>query len=289
MSESDDLKKIITDRISRSKDTLEKTSKLVEMTPLISDQIDEDETALKLINTFPPDLVEESAPSWLKVEIERDRLLVAHIPTLPAIGEFTLRALVSSGSATVASYSSTGSNVISHYASPYSERPEWVNKVGTILEEHTNKINQKNYLPDRLNKINIKLGDAFNVAKVSFNKCQNRMITVDQCAIQLRSVLQQVWGGLLKIAKSKNVNQRINTKDLALKREKDREIVASILETETFPKLTLVNILNDIYDLHFHLSATNFGKNPLNTDFPMLKVYYGNWLSQLDAISGLVA
>ena len=47
MSEFDDLKKIITDRITRAKDTLEKTAKLVEMTPLISDQIDEDETALK--------------------------------------------------------------------------------------------------------------------------------------------------------------------------------------------------------------------------------------------------
>ena len=111
---------------------------------------------------------------------------------------------------------------------------------------------------------------------------------MDQCAIQLRSVLQQVWGGLLNLAKSKNTNPRINTNDLALKKVKDREMVASFLKSETFSKVTLVNMLKEIYDLYYDLSATNFGKNPLNSDFPLLKVYYGNWLSLLDAISGLV-
>ena len=97
--------------------------------------------------------MEESAPSWLKVEKERDRFLVAHMPTLPTIGEYTLRALISSTGATVSSYSSTGSNVISQYRSTRSDRPEWVDSVANILEEHTKKINQKNYLPDRLEKL----------------------------------------------------------------------------------------------------------------------------------------
>ena len=288
MSDLEKVKKLLTDRVKKFDDTLTKTAELVEIAPLLQKQKEEDETTLNLINAAPQDFAEENSPRWLRIEIENDKLLSSNLPALPYINPSSVRAIEASGSGTISQYVSAASNLVSSLGFDSTEWPKWANSITAIMDEYSTRVTQREYLPERLDKINRDLGKMFTVAIASYNKSKVGILGIDLCAIHLRDVLQQVWGGLTEMAGNKNKDGSRNTKDLQIKKEGDRDLVADILANEIFPKIKLVSLLSDIYSLHYSLSDTRFGKNPLNKDFPKLNGYYNQWLSLLDGISGIV-
>lgn len=288
MNEIDEVKKILQKRISTENDALTNIAKLVEIVPVLQQQKEEDEFTLNLINTFPKDYSEENAPRWLVLERENDMLISDSIPTLSAIPRFAFQVLSTSSSGTASPYITSGSNLISPFQANPGPKPIWFEPLSVMLEEHTNQVTQKEYIPIRLNKLNNNLGELFTVAWSSFQKCKNGVLSVDLCANHLRAVIQQVWGGLTTMAASKNADPKINTNNLQLSKKGDREKVSSILATKIFPKTKLISLIDEMFDLHYKLSDTRFGKNPLNRDFPLLKIYYGLWLSLMDSISAIV-
>lgn len=287
MRDSDKLKKVITDRIQQEDDTLKKIAKLIEISPIIQQQKDEDQTSLELINTMPEDFVEEMSGRWLSLELERKNFLEKIWPDLPEINPNFVPISLTSASGTASPYITSGSNLVQSFILEERELPDWANHTSIIVNNFTSKVEQRNYLPGRLNIINSNLGDLFIIAQNTFRKCQNNIIGVDLCAIHLRDVIQQLWGGLTAKASSINTNKRINTSGLKLKKPGDRDLVAEILSKEIFSKNRMILLFSDLYNLHYKLSDTRFGKNPLNKDVVLLKSYYNQWLSLIDAISAI--
>ena len=285
MSELEEVKKKLTNRIGKIDDYLAKTAKFVEITPILQKLKEDTETSLKILNEIPEDIAIEYAPKWLRMEIENVKILDNSIPTLPAVTDFSIRALDTSGSVTP--YIMDMSNSIP-FQFDNSVRPIWADNVITIVSEYSGRVSQREYLPERLNKINKNLGGMFKVALASYDKCKNGILKVDQSAIQLRDVIEQVWGGLTETAKEKNKDTSRNTQNLQIRKEGDRDLVSEILSNEVFPKIKLVQLFQDMYTLHLNFSDSKFGKNPLSTDLPRLSEYYNEWLILLDGISGIV-
>ena len=63
---------------------------------------------------------------------------------------------------------------------------------------------KKEDLPPRLDKINENLGDMFTIALQNFEKTNIGLGMVHQSAIDLRAVLQQLWGGVVALAREKD-------------------------------------------------------------------------------------
>jgi hypothetical protein len=258
------------------------------MVPSLQKLKEENETAMKIINSLPEDVAEEIAPRLLFREIQNDKILSVNIPSLPFLMPEALRVIESSTGGTISPYISSASAVVSSCTENRGSKPDWTKYVTVIMDEYSAKVAQQNYLPERLQRINRDLGKQFNIALRSFNKCKNGIIKVNSVAIDLRDVLQQVWGGLSAMAKDKNKDLRRNTNDLQLRKEGDRNLVSEILASETFPQNRLNPLLSELYALHYKLSDTRFGKNLLNNEFPTLNIYCNEWLALLDAISGIV-
>ena len=71
---------------------------------------------------------------------------------------------------------------------------------------------KKTDLPPKLDRINGRLGELFTIALKSYKKAQSETVDIDQAAMQLRDVLQQLWGGLAETARIKN--RAINLQNL---------------------------------------------------------------------------
>jgi len=114
------------------------------------------------------------------------------------------------------------------------------------------------------------------------------MAGVDATAIQMRGILDQIWGGLINLARKKNTNPRIQITDLQFRKLGDRNTISEILNSDFFPKHKLSKLLDDAYKLSSNLSDRHFGKDPLNQDRDTLNLYYSQWISIINDISGIV-
>lgn len=288
MNESMRLKRILSDRIAKEDEVLRRTTEWVEIAPFIQMQKEQDETSLAILNSVPEEIAEEIAPKLLQIEEENNKIIVANLPDIPSPRVMAIKELSTTGSGTVTPYVSAITNIMIPYNPVAEKQPEWVKESIVIIGNHTHRVAQREYIPQRLDKLNPNLGKMCREAFYSFNRCQNGIIGVDVSANHFRDILQQIWGGLVSMTDVTNKNSNRNTKNLQLRKEGDRNLVADILATDIFPKRKLLALLSDMYDLYYNLSDTKFGKNILNRDFPRLKTYYTQWLTILDGISGLL-
>ena len=288
MSDAEKVEGILSGRVTRIDDIFGKVAKLVELVPSLQHQKEADWDSLALIRALPPDFLEENASKWLALETENNRIFSSNLPTISDVNPGMIQATLTTASGTATPYFTSGSNLVASYQSSPDPRPEWVDRVMIVMDEHNSRISQRDYIPTRFDLLNRDLGKMFKVAMQSFNKCQNGILGVDNCAMHLRDIIQQVWGGLANKATVLNTSRGVNPNDLQLKKQADRESMADILSSPTFPKAKLLLILDDLYDLHYKFSNSRFGKNILNTDFQLLKAYYSRWLSDMDSISAIV-
>ncbi len=287
MSDLDNLEKKLKRDVSLSNDYLKKASKIAEAVPSMQRWKDRKETSLKIVQGLPKEVAEELAPSLLTWEDENDKAIKLHLPVLPDTSQLFINA-VDSSSGSITPYIVNATNTIFAYESSVDENTDWIAGVKETITQHTLMIQQEGYLPSRLQKINNNLGTMYKIANDSVLKSQNNIIGIDQSAIQMRNVLEQVWGGLVDIARKKNSNPTINMKYLEMKKLGDRELVATLLSTNLFPKLKILELLSKLYDLHQKLSDRQFGKNILARNLPRLISYHNQWITLLDDISGLV-
>jgi len=250
MSAKGRIKKIIKDRIDKVDDTLEKTSQLVEAIPALQQQKAEDEFTLGLLDIFPADYVEENAQKWLQIEEANNDLFSSNLPHLGDFPSEFIRTTLTTASGTATPYIASGSNLIARYYAGPEVKPDWVARIATKLTEHNNMVLLRDTIPARLNMLNPQLGDKFIEAQNSYSRCQIGVLGVDLCAIHLRDVLEQIWGGLVVLAVMKNTNPKINTNRLQLKKEGDRSLVGTLLASTTFPKARLEFQLSNMFALH---------------------------------------
>jgi len=282
MNKLDKLRDIHMERIKRGKKYIEDSQKIIKHVSDVQRQIQSDEMALNLLSFFHEDVADKYAPMWLQKEENNNAYFEQIMPSFQDINFDRLSELPITTSGTVYMYAS------SIYEMETSSNINYVDlsKAKSILENYLQKLSREEYLPNRLELINTGLGEAFNIAIDSYNKNKAEVIGVDQVAIQLRDILQQVWGGLCDLARSKNTDPTKNLNHLELKKVNDRGLVAEILADHRISNDDLVNLLSDMESLHSTLSG--LCKDPLSNDSEKLDNCYNQWIAILDRISVLV-
>ena len=141
-------------------------------------------------------------------------------------------------------------------------------------------------LPPRLNRINKKLGKKFRVAQQSYDKAKNGIVGIDQSAIQLRDVLEQLWGGLVVLIRKINP-RKYNKAELKLNAT-GKSIAMECLGAKDINKKKLTELLEIVSKIHDEISKPDFGKNPLTNDKEKLAELYDLWLSVVSDIADYV-
>ena len=288
MDEFETLVRKLEDDSRQYQDMLNGIAGLVEIAPQIQHLKDDTEIKRALLHKVPRDKTKLKLNEFLKHEEGEDRILKPILPSITQVDKLFVQAVEgTAGSPT--NYVVMATNAILENEASAETDNVWVYDVQKIVEEHTKNIQQRTNLPERLNRLNRNLGESFKVVQDSFAKSQNKIAGVDATAIQMRGILYQIWGGILNIARVKNINSRIQVDNLEFKKPKDRILVSDILKTDLFPKTKLSSLLDDAYKLSSNLSDRHFGKDPLNQNREKLKIYYSQWISIINDISGIVS
>jgi len=279
----DRLRDIYKKRIKKGWEYIEYAQRINKHITDVQRQIEADEISLRFIDSLPEELACEFAPRWLQREEKNNAYFEQIMPSFSNINNFDrLNELQITTSGTVYIYASSIYEMETDSNIGYVD----LSKAKFILENYQQNLIREGYLQYRLELINKGLGEAFNIAIDSFNKCKAELVGIDQVAIQLRNTLDQAWGGLCEQARSKNNDPRRNTNNLQLKKDNDRELVADILADHRISKDELVCLLSDMYKLYSSLSALSKRKTP--NDYKNLDDCYNQWIAILDRISVLV-
>jgi hypothetical protein len=287
MSDLDELEKKLQENIDKCDDTLNGISELNKIAPHIQKYKEDKTTSLRIIKHLPKDIAEEIAPKLLAWENEEDEVISPYFPVIQKTNPSLFIQAVNTSTGSATPYIVNATNSILQTPFEADNPPEWIGNELSIIDDYTQKVQQKGYIPTRLNKIGQCLGDKYQIADESYIKAINGIISVDQAAIHLRDVLQQTWGSLANLARQKNKDQKINLNNLEFKNDHDRLKVADILANNYLPKQRLLDLLSKAYSLFKNLSDSNFGKNILGTDTKTLEIYHDQWIAFLDSISGL--
>jgi hypothetical protein len=102
---------------------------------------------------------------------------------------------------------------------------------------------KKTQLPQRLERIQSNLGEMFKVAESSYEKAKGGILGVDQSAMQLRDVIQQLWGGVVNFTRER-VDKRYKGTRFSLRKEPHRNIIANALSVDDIGNKKLVTLLN---------------------------------------------
>jgi hypothetical protein len=164
---------------------------------------------------------------------------------------------------------------------------EPVQEVYSVFSDLAEEKSKKENLPPRLNKINVQLGDKFEVALQSYEKAKGGLAGVDQSAIQLRDIIEQLWGGIVNLVRNKDP-RRYKGVQLNLDANGKR-IAVECLAPDDINKQKLTLLLETLYKLKGELSQTEFGKNPLSKDVEQLKDLYSQWLLVISDIANFIS
>ncbi|BBB47133.1 hypothetical protein [Pelolinea submarina] len=285
MSDLDELERKLQKDIDKSDDILKKVSKLNNIIPNVQRFKDEKITNLRIVKGLPKDIAEELAPSLLTWENKNDEIIGSVFPIISDISPLFIESIESTAGST-GPYIVNATNIAMQYINPNNQHPEWVDNILKTTTEYTDGVQKRDQLTANLNRINTNLGEMFTEANASFIKSKNKIISVDQSAMHMRNVIQQVWGGFAELSRQKNRDTRLNPNiRLELNKEAHRIMVAEILANQLYPKIKLEELFSDASQLYKNLSDNNFGKNILGNDIERLVIYHSQWITFLDGIS----
>lgn len=232
-------------------------------------------------------LIERGKPLFLIEKHDEEKLETY----LPSLTQFTAQAkkLVFSSDSTgtssaymdIAKTYRVSDAVLHPYTASFTpEEAQSVETVYATFSDLAEEKSKKENLPPRLNKINENLGDALILAVENYEKSQIGLILVHQSAMDLRAVLQQLWGGLVVLTRKKNAQILKNRTEM--KKDADRSIVAECLIDDEVEKKKLISSLDIMARLYSDLSTTDFGKNILGDDKEKLAEIYKLWILTID-------
>lgn len=279
MSEVDDLKNSVKKEFEDCDEFLKRAKTVVDLVPLVQERKREAEAKQAALTGMPEDVIIEYAPKLLPIQLNDQRKLESSLPPLPLVSKEVF--MLSSASGTASAFHEVIITAV-RYTKPV---PTWIQPVRRIFDALAQEKAKKAELPVALEKLQPRLGEAFTIAVESIEKSRSKMLGVDQAAIQLRDVIQQVWGGLAERARQK-CSGTVGGQRLELKKQAHRIVVANCLATPPENK-TLVVVLDNLFKLADEPSG--IGKDPLTSDLPTLETLYTGWFLQIDDLRKLVA
>jgi len=286
MSQKDEWKKSLDNDAEKCDDFLKKTKDATDLVPAVEHRRKEIEAKIVFVESMPEPVLTELGRKLFTFQLHDEAQLRQNLPGLPSITPEAKRYLTSGTS------DSSAYTVIIHTCleAPNTKlsqtEVESINKVSMAFSDLANDKSRKLNLPPLLNKINNQLGDKFIVALESYEKAKNRIVGIDQSAIQLRDVLEQLWGGMVNMVRQKDPRKY---KGVELNLDpKGKKIAVDCLATDDIGKQKLTLLLETLSTIKSQLSETEFGKNPLANNLEKLTELYGLWVLVISDLTDFI-
>lgn len=274
MSKIDDLRTSVKKEISDYDEFLARAKNIIDLVPTVHELKQEAEAKLFALNNMPEDALTEYAPKLLQVQENDQKARQQFLPQLPNVCTGLRVSAINSGS-TSAFYETVVS-----ITSMQHDTPQWLSPIseafGSLAESKAKRVT----LPELVRQVKPHLGEMFSTANDSVDKAMNAIIGTDQAAIQMRDVIEQLWGGLVAHTIQKCPNN-VRGQHLEIKKEAHRHLVSDCLSAVASSQ-TLIYLLDDLFSLHRDLSPE--AKNLLQHDKVKLRELYTRWILQIDAI-----
>ncbi|MBE0573434.1 hypothetical protein IH575_00825 [Candidatus Dojkabacteria bacterium] len=293
MSEKEEWKKSLENEIEHYDDYLKKAKDITDLVSDVEQKKEEAETKLLFVNSMPEPILSELGGILFVFQKHDEEQLKLHLPVLPTITPETSR-YMSTGTSTssgyfdiIQTYRHSDAVIQSTEETFPAIDPESVSKVYIAFTDLADKKSKKTSLPPVLDRINKDLGSKFIVAQQSYEKAKNGIVGIDQSAIQLRDILEQLWGGLVNLVRQKDP-RKYKGSGLNLD-TKGKAIVVANLATDEINAKKLTLLLETVSTIKYQLSETNFGKNPLTKDLDKLTKLYNEWMLVVTDIADFVS
>jgi len=290
MSKKEEWKKALENKIEKSKEFIRNVKELTQVASEAEERNKEDEAKLFFVEHMPePILIERGQPLFL-FEKHDEEQLNRYLPGLSQITADARKYINTSGTSTSSAYA----EIVRTYRlseagiSPFTEgftpiEVKSIEEVSIVFSELAEEKAKKENLPPRLNKINENLGDMFTIASQNYKKTNIGLVMVHQSAMDLRAVLQQLWGGLVSLARGKNpAGTKSHRFEMA--KQGDRIFVVECLIVDEVEKKKLISSLDILAKLYSDFSASDFGKNLLGDDNEKLNGLYKLWILTINDI-----
>lgn len=258
---------------------------VADLIPHVQERKKETEVKLTFVKLIPDDVFVEYEDYLYDLQMNDEQQANQYTPTLPNITPTTIRH-VTSGSSSTSAYSEIHNMVVNFGGIGKYWDTEWREPISTAFTDLAEEKARKKYLPESLNKIQPNLGEMFNVVIESVEKAKSEVVGVDQAAVQMRDVIEELWGGIANIAREKGPKYYKKIR-LELRKQRSRDIVVECLANDDGIKAKkLVTLLNSMTKLHSDLSQKELTKNPLGKDINRLDTIYGRWILIIDDVVG---
>ncbi len=278
MTEVDQLKISVEKEIQDCDEFLNQAKEILGVVPLVQERRQEAEAKMLTLNQMPEDLLAESAPRLLNVQLYDQGRLETYLPKLPQINRGLTQHYLPSGVAGTAFYDAAVAGMQGQTMTP-----PWLMPVNDAFGSLAVERSRKATLPEALNKLQPNLGEIFQAAVDSIEKSKAGILGIDQASIRMRDVIQQAWGGLAEHTR------RRSGKGLAMRLEISRSIHRTQVATSlsrTGEVNSLVLILDNLATLHSELSV--FSKNPLIKNIDDLNILVTRWFLYIEQLSKLL-
>jgi len=292
MSLQEEWKKSLEDEIERCNDFLKKSKDIADLVPSVEERKREAEAKLLFVRKMPESVLTELGKPLFIFQRHNEEQLRTYLPGLTPVDP-AAKLYMTSGTTDSSYYleivqTYRNSNAVAHppYDTSFAQTDvESVEQVHTAFRELAEERSNKRTLPYMLNNINRDLGDKFVVAQESYLKAKNGIVGIDQSAIQLRDVIEQLWGGIVLMVREKDP-KRYKGVELNLD-NKGKSIAIDCLSGGIGSNAQqLARLLESMTTIKRQLSDTNFGKNPLTKDVEKLTEIYNQWTL---VVSGVAA
>jgi hypothetical protein len=243
------------------------------------------ETDISFLEVAPDDLIEEHADRLILLEEgEVEKLGYASQALEDATRNMFIGISSTSGSGSAIVDLAYSTRRIPRTFSPAMR--EVITQYETIAEDKA----RNSDLPKKLNKINYRLGDRYIEAMKNVELGRAQIINVNKAMVDMRAVLDQLWGGMVAEYRRRNIGVRGSEQGKEITKPSHRDEIAEALSTDTQTKQSWVLLLESISQLQKELSDTEQLKNPLNVDVAKLNEFYSRWITQLnDTVNLLTA
>lgn len=289
MSKKEEWKKVLENKIASRNKMIAKTKELNKLAADAEEQNKKDKAKLFFLDNMPESVITERGESLYLFEMHDEERLNRFLPDVPSVNQ-EVKTYMTSGTSDSSEYLAISQTYrkVNFENTPYTfaftpSEFESIEKVYTVFFDLAAETSNKQTLPDRLGKINRNLGDKFKVTIESYQKAKVELVGVDQAAIQMRSLLEQLWGGLLILVR-KNISNEFKDSRFALSKEKHRLIIADALVADDIKRKEFILSLDKMAKIALEISDTEFGKNQLNKDIDKLNEIYTLWILTIDDV-----
>lgn len=288
MIQKEEWKKSIKNEIEQCNDYLKNAKDISDFSTNIEEKKKDAEAKLLFVEGMPESILTELGGTLFTNQKSDEEQLKLHIPGLPSINSESRRYFTYGTSDSSAYYEivhaiclpSEHSSTRWAFSQIEIESIDTVNKAYSELAE--DKAKRQN-LPPLLDKIKYKLGDEFLVTINNYDKAKSRIVGIDQSAIQMRDVIEHLWGGLVNLARTVGPPKY---NDVKLKiDQKGKMIVVNCIISDVIEKRKLILLLDNLSNIKSEISDSNFGKNPLTDDMNKLEDIYHRWILVISDIA----